>query len=193
VKTRHANIPSHFVFLSSVKRLSALVLLLLPILPFSAAFTSLKWEKASLRRAVKERMMKTEDESSFVHLAFANEEMAEQLEWEHSREFEYRGEMYDVVRQETRNDSTFFTLWWDTDETELNRKLARLIETEEGGSEESPTQIALSNFKVVPPSSNEACVSLTLRNSSNYTPYLEGYCGPFILLSSPPPEGAFSV
>lgn len=70
--------------------------------------------------------MESEPEEVYVHFAFSKVETETLLRWEHSKEFEYEGEMYDVVRAETRNDSVFYTLWWDHEETEINQKLARL-------------------------------------------------------------------
>ncbi|CAN5161440.1 hypothetical protein BH09BAC1_BH09BAC1_15530 [soil metagenome] len=50
------------------------------------------------------------------------------LHWEHSKEFEYQGEWYDVVYTDTLdNDSLQYWLLWDNDETMLNRQLASLV------------------------------------------------------------------
>jgi hypothetical protein len=49
------------------------------------------------------------------------------LSWEHSREFEYKGEMYDVIRSETRGDSVSYWCYWDRKETKLKRELNVLV------------------------------------------------------------------
>lgn len=67
------------------------------------------------------------DASELVVLAFAKQDAQRLLEWEHEREFEYRGQMYDLAKTETRGDSIFYTCYWDRAETELNHKLDRCI------------------------------------------------------------------
>ncbi|NJO02409.1 MAG: hypothetical protein HC880_12620, partial [Bacteroidia bacterium] len=47
--------------------------------------------------------------------------------WEHSREFAYQGQMYDLINVRQVGDSTFLWCWPDREETQLNRKIAQLI------------------------------------------------------------------
>lgn len=61
-----------------------------------------------------------------VQFSFANEDTLTLLDWKHSMEFEYNGEMYDIVTRYYTKDSVTYDLWWDHEETELNRKLASL-------------------------------------------------------------------
>lgn len=66
-------------------------------------------------------------EQELVWLKFSAEEARSELEWEHDREFEYRGQMYDVVRSEVKGDTTFYLCWPDAAETALNRQLEQLV------------------------------------------------------------------
>ncbi len=49
------------------------------------------------------------------------------LQWEHSREFEYKGEMYDVIRSEMKGDSIWYWCYWDKKETKLRKELNVLL------------------------------------------------------------------
>jgi len=67
------------------------------------------------------------DKSELVLLKFSKKEALQKLEWEHSREFEYNHEMYDVVDSKVFGDSIVFWCWWDHEETKLNRQLKSLV------------------------------------------------------------------
>jgi hypothetical protein len=61
-------------------------------------------------------------------LKFSTQEAAENLDWEHDAEFEYRGEMYDVIHATITADSATYWVWWDTEETQLNNELKLLVD-----------------------------------------------------------------
>ncbi len=67
------------------------------------------------------------DKSAFVLLKFTKEESETKLRWEHSREFEYAGQMYDVVEAAEQGDTTYYYCWWDHEETKLNLQLSGLV------------------------------------------------------------------
>mgnify|MGYP003402136436 FL=1 len=58
---------------------------------------------------------------------FSTEDAKLKLDWEHSREFEYKGEMYDVLRSETKGDSIWYWCYWDRKETKLWKELNVLL------------------------------------------------------------------
>ena len=67
------------------------------------------------------------DKSELVLLKLTKQAAETELHWEHSREFEYQGQMYDVVEQFAVNDIIYYRCWWDHAETALNKKLERLV------------------------------------------------------------------
>ncbi len=67
------------------------------------------------------------DEAELVLLKFTKEETQTKLRWEHSKEFEYDGQMYDIVSKEVKGDSIFYRVWWDHEETKLNKQLVKLV------------------------------------------------------------------
>ena len=68
--------------------------------PVATMFLYLHFEKAALKREIKWKMVAGIDQNELVLLKFSKEEAEKQLRWEHSKEFEYEGQMYDVVSKE---------------------------------------------------------------------------------------------
>jgi len=106
--------------------LISLSLVLLLLSPAALSWLATAWQKHAVKEAVEAQLRMGMDASELVVLAFAKSE-AGQLDWEDEREFEYEGQMYDVVKTESRNDSLFYTCYQDRAETELNHKLDRWI------------------------------------------------------------------
>lgn len=79
-----------------------------------------------VRRETKHRMIEGIDRDELVLLVFADSQLGG-LKWEHSREFEYKGQMYDVVYKEKTRDTTKYWCWWDHKETKLNKQLASAL------------------------------------------------------------------
>lgn len=67
------------------------------------------------------------DKKELVLLKFTKAEKETKLRWKHSKEFEFKGQMYDVVESEISGDTLFYRCWWDNEETKLNKKLTNLV------------------------------------------------------------------
>lgn len=94
--------------------------------PFLGVFGWLSVEKYKLRKKVKHTIMEHVSNDELVSFTFKISDTSKLLRWEHDREFEYEGEMYDVVRRVYNYDQVTYHLWWDSKETELNQKLDNL-------------------------------------------------------------------
>ncbi len=105
----------------------SILLILILVIPTIGMFAWLQAQKHAVRKEVKHQLIAQTDRSELVLLKFHPNEMDEKLEWEHSREFEFDDEMYDVVEREVRGDTTYFYCWWDHEETALNRQLNELL------------------------------------------------------------------
>src|SRR5690606_7222952 len=77
----------------------AVVLSSVLILPFVIGFLSIEIQRHAIRRAVKHEILLHIDLSELTLLKFHRNEAEEVLDWEHASEFEFEGEMYDVVRK----------------------------------------------------------------------------------------------
>ncbi len=66
--------------------------------------------------------------AELVTLTFLKQDSNEQLQWEHSREFRYKGQFYDVVEVIEVGDSIAYTCWWDKAETLVAETMEKLVE-----------------------------------------------------------------
>jgi hypothetical protein len=109
------------------KQLFSILLISTLIGPFLGITLYLKHEKRMLKREIKHRIIEGIDKSELVELTFTDLEAETQLRWEHSKEFEYNGEMYDVVESKSDNGKITYWCWWDNEETSLNKQLNKLL------------------------------------------------------------------
>ncbi len=108
------------------KHISILLLFLL-IAPAVVTFTWLQHRKAVVRKEVKWKMIAGIDTNELVHFTFTQKETETQLKWKHAKEFEYKGEMYDVVYKVCANGTLQYWCWWDHEETKLSKQLSKLL------------------------------------------------------------------
>lgn len=90
-------------------------------------FAYLKMERKAIRKAIKHKIIEGIDKEELVLLVFHKEEVNQKVKWKHSKEFQYKAEMYDIVETEFINDSVYYWVWWDKEETALNKKVASLV------------------------------------------------------------------
>jgi hypothetical protein len=99
------------------------------VAPIVTTYLVFKYQKKQIKREIKRKIISEIDKSELVLLKFTEEEKNTQLKWEHSKEFEYKGEMYDIVESSTVGDTTYYWLWWDHKETKLNKQLNDILKT----------------------------------------------------------------
>ncbi len=97
------------------------------VAPLVATFTYMHHQKASVRKELKHRIIAGIDRDELVLLKFSIEESRTKLRWEHEKEFEFAGQMYDIVEKEISGDTIHYWCWWDHEETKLNRQLDDLV------------------------------------------------------------------
>jgi len=97
------------------------------ITPLVGTYVILKLHKKQVRKEVKWKMIAGLDKDELVLLKFTEKETQTNLQWKHSKEFEYNGQMYDVVESLIQGDSIFYWCWWDHKETKLNKQLNNLV------------------------------------------------------------------
>ena len=67
------------------------------------------------------------DREELVLLSFTEEENQKLLRWEHEGEFEFNGQMYDIVETEVRDGLISYWCWPDNKETILNNQIKTLV------------------------------------------------------------------
>lgn len=103
------------------------MLILFFIAPLATTYVFLNFQKLQVKKEVKREILAGMDKNELVLLKFTKDEIKNQLNWKHSKEFEYKGEMYDVIKTETLGDTTYYWLWCDNKETFLNKQLDQLV------------------------------------------------------------------
>lgn len=104
----------------------ALSLLCCLFLPATITYLGLTYQKKQIKREVKHKIIAQIDKTELTLLKFTEQQKQTDLRWEHSKEFEYQGEMYDIVTTEYHQDTTYYWCWPDHEETKLNKQLAQL-------------------------------------------------------------------
>ncbi len=112
---------------SSFKAFVSLMILSAFCLPFCATYLGLHIQKWRIKKEVKAKLIQGLDKSELTHFTFSKSQIETELDWEHDREFEYKGEMYDVIERHEKGDSIEFLCWHDRAETELNQRLRMLV------------------------------------------------------------------
>ncbi|MCO6499884.1 MAG: hypothetical protein J5I47_05830 [Vicingus serpentipes] len=110
-----------------MKKLISILLLLCLILPFVGTVSWLNYQKKKIKRQIKHEIIAGIDKSELVQFTFTKTQVEEELNWRHSKEFEYNNSMYDIVEADTTNNTVTYWCWWDYKETKLNKQLSKLL------------------------------------------------------------------
>lgn len=102
------------------------------MVPFTGTYLWLYCEKVAVKQQVKQKILGGIDKEELVWLTFKTTEATKILHWEHAREFEYQGRMYDVVETLVKGDSISYRCWPDHAETQLNRLIIEMAKTDTG-------------------------------------------------------------
>ena len=171
-------------------RLTSIFLLISLTVPVVATFSYLHFQKKQIKRAIKHRIIDGLSEEKLVHLSFTKEEASKKLKWEHSKEFEYNGEMYDVVKKRQIGNKIHYWCWWDNEETILNKQLHNVLAFVMGDNPQKRDKQShlLTFFKSLycQDISNWTC--LNEQSDILHYPYLNKKFSLFFTPPTPPPE-----
>ena len=130
-----------------MKGLLSIGLLFCLVIPFLGAWQFLSLRILQIKEQVGDKMEEGIEQEQQVLLKFTKEEIITQLDWEHSKEFEYKGEMYDVISSEVIGDTTWYWCFWDKKETALKKEQQNLILIALGQNpQQQKTQNHITNF-----------------------------------------------
>jgi hypothetical protein len=113
-----------------VKKIVPLLLLLTFIAPFWVVYFYLNFQQKAIQKEVQIQITRGIPENELVNLIFHKSETDQVLRWEHEKEFEYQGQMYDIVEQFEKGDSVQYLCWWDKAETASKEHMRKLISDE---------------------------------------------------------------
>jgi hypothetical protein len=172
-----------------LKKSLSIWLLVVLIAPAVLAVSWLHFEKRQVKREVKWNMIAGLDNEELVLLKFTQVDSAK-LRWEHDREFEHQGEMYDIVERQIKGDTTYYYCWWDHEETKLNQKLQSLLaeiwQSNSNKKEQEEHLIAL--YKSLFISNEIVCETASREDLAHYAHYLYGVKKREIPPPVPPPN-----
>ena len=99
-------------------------------MPFVLTKSVLQWQKKAVRKEVKKRINDGLKDEELVKLTFLKNDVDKLLNWIKKDEFDFNGQMYDIVRSWESNDSVFYMCWKDDDESIIKQRLNQLSELE---------------------------------------------------------------
>ena len=153
-------------------------------------FGWLHYQKRMVRKEIKHRIIEGINREELVLLSFTHE-TASNLRWEHAREFEFGGEMYDVVETVMAGDTIYYWCWPDKEESSLNRVLAALTQKAMNGlpQRQEQQQQLLSFFKSLYVYSEhvDTVATRTLPKSEAFH-FAPTYSAPYLSSPAPPPR-----
>jgi len=109
------------------QRIIGIFLLFCIVLPVLAVFSFIQYQKEQIKKEVKRQIINGIDKEDLVSLRFLKNEIEAKVQWLHSKEFQYKGQLYDIVETEYRGDTIYYLCWWDHKETELNKLLEQTV------------------------------------------------------------------
>lgn len=104
-------------------RVVSILLLTCMILPWFSSGTYWHLKELWVEQKAKEHLRSSHLEDHYVVLSFSSKDMAD-LRWEHEKEFEYKGTMFDVVSICEDRDGYHITCWKDEEESQLKESMA---------------------------------------------------------------------
>lgn len=111
--------------------LLAISLLLLLLFQTASYLLVFKIQQYQIRKEIKQQIKAGVPEEALVllkiPLSLETSAHNEHFQRIHDREFRYRGEMYDIVRQEQHGDTTWYYCLWDEKESELFAQLDKQV------------------------------------------------------------------
>lgn len=174
-----------------MRTLLGIYLLACLTLPFVGTYIWLQQERAEVKRFVHEKLEKGVEPKELVTLTFSNSEL-NRLRWEHEREFEYQGQMYDVVEKKIQGDSIVYLCWWDHEETRLKEEMRKILAGAENDlPQQNDQQKRLNSFEknlYVAKSSFLEKNKMKELPKILFPPLLDGYVSPCLTPLTPPPD-----
>lgn len=174
-------------------KIISLFLLLSFVVPVVSTYLVLNYKKKQIKKEVKWKMISGIPKEELVLLKFTEKEKKTKLKWKHSKEFEYNGEMYDIVESNVIGDTTYYWLWWDHEETQLNKQLTKLFLFSLGQNPNyKNTQNLLYSFlKSLYYSKSTVILSCFFQNNNIFFFNIIYYQSIIIAPSLPPPKAYF--
>jgi hypothetical protein len=109
----------------------------------------LQYNKNKIKKEIAGMILTGLDKKDLVLLKFTKNEVETRLNWKHAGEFEYNGQMYDIVEKHQEGDTIWYNCYKDNKETRLNSEQDRLVARAMGQDpvQKSQTEKIMNFFK----------------------------------------------
>lgn len=114
---------THLCIKVQKQKLISIFLFLVLLMPAVCLYSWFQMEQSSIKRTVKWKIATGIDKSELVTIKLSKADAEKELKWKHAKEFQFKGEMYDIVERKAEGDTLTFYCWWDFEETKLNKKV----------------------------------------------------------------------
>ena len=139
------------ILVKSLKKSIAILLLVSLTAPIVGTYVFLQYNKNKIKKEIAGMIFTGMDKKDLVQLKFTKEEAETNLNWKHAGEFEYKGQMYDIVERYQEGDTTWYNCYKDDKETRLNSEQDLLVARALGQDpvQKSQTEKIMNFFKTV--------------------------------------------
>lgn len=139
-----------------MRTLVSIFLLAIFAVPFFWGPSWLSMEKRQIQKNVRNFILPSVDESELIIFEVSTSDTTTHFKWKHSKEFEYQGKMYDIVKRKQTGDEITYLVWQDDEETVINSKIKQLTNSIFNNSSESQNnqlsfQLLVTSLFVEPP------------------------------------------
>ena len=133
-----------------LRKTSGLLFIVFLFAPFLGYYLHLQIQQQMIRSEVKQLILAGIDDEQLTKIILSKDQSEQLLSWKHSHEFEYRGALYDVVREESAGDRVIYWCWPDKKETALSVQIDLLIAKTLGQQQDRNKQQTFNQlFKIV--------------------------------------------
>jgi hypothetical protein len=178
-----------------MRKYFGIAILMFMLMPFLATLLWVKGEQYAAKKHVKRSIMYNTPKDELIRFDFQLSDTV-LLNWKHNKEFEWQGEMYDIIYREYHNDGVIYYAWHDARETALNNQMARLyrsifFSTENNSNQDICLQLILKGWLCEQLENNNFAKTISEEKRVDYSYFdvlLIGYsCG-----IDDPPNNRFS-
>jgi hypothetical protein len=117
------------------------------VVPISTMLVWVHFQQIIIKKQVKEQIIAGIDRKQQVLLEFSTVASLQKLQWKNSREFSYKGQLYDIVEQGVKGNVTYYWCWKDNKESEVEKHFQDLLsKTLSKDPQKKDNQNRLNNF-----------------------------------------------
>ena len=169
----------------------ALAILLLIVFTFNMAgyFIAFKIQQLEVRKEIKQQIKLGVPEGELIRIT-VNAANKHEFEWEHAREFHYKGSMYDVIRKEVIDEAT--TIYYCINDTKesilfanLDEQVEQQMDTKNKNHPEKNLFKILSGIFFQPHNTKWILPQINIKINYHFS---YNHSSPALAIASPPPK-----